>query len=132
LLRALAHDEKGAATWSDHADALKKAARVVVPALVLAEVDWFLRKQRPAMRKLVGEILDPATTYELEPVLPGDVVRALELDAAFPELEIGLVDGMVAAVAERRAIHSVLTTDRRDFTALRIGPRLERALKLVP
>jgi hypothetical protein len=35
-------------------------------------------------------------------------------------------------VAERRRIHVVLTTDRRDFGALRIGPRFDRALQLVP
>jgi len=47
-------------------------------------------------------------------------------------LELGLVDGMVAAVAERRGVYRVLTTDRRDFSALRVGPRLTRALELLP
>jgi hypothetical protein len=35
-------------------------------------------------------------------------------------------------VAERREISRVLTTDVRDFTAVRIGPRHEKALTLVP
>src|ERR1017187_8545074 len=39
---------------------------------------------------------------------------------------------MVAAIAERRQVYRVLTTDRRDFSAIRVGPRLARALELVP
>ncbi len=79
-----------------------------------------------------AELFDPATTYEFEPATPRDIVRALELDAKFRELGIGLVDGMVAAVAERRRILRVLTTDRRDFGVLRIGERFDRALVLLP
>lgn len=40
--------------------------------------------------------------------------------------------GTVAAVAERRHVYRVLTTDRRDFASLRVGPRLTRALDLLP
>jgi hypothetical protein len=50
---------------------------VIVPALILAEVDYFLRAERTAMRKLIREIVDPATTYELEPVSAADLARAL-------------------------------------------------------
>jgi len=132
LLRALARRPDGRATWPAYATVLREAAAVVVPALVLAEVDYFLRAQRAAMRRLIAELFDPATTYELEPVLPRDLVRALEIDARFHELEIGLVDGTVAAVAERRRIFRVLTTDRRDFGALRVGERYDRALALLP
>jgi hypothetical protein len=49
----------------------------VVPALVLAEVDYFLRKERVAMRRLIAEIFDPATRYEYELPVASDVVRAL-------------------------------------------------------
>ena len=67
-----------------------------MPALVLAEVDYFLREQRAAMRKLIAEIFDPKTRYEYEVPLPSDLVRALELDTTFKDLELGLVDGTVA------------------------------------
>jgi len=60
------------------------------------------------------------------------VVRALELDAEFKELNLGLVDGTVAALAERRQVCRVLTTDRRVFSAIRISLRLSRALDLLP
>lgn len=84
------------------------------------------------MRRLVAEIFDPRTRYEYELPLPSDIARALELDAKFKKLNLGLVDGTVAAVAERRRVYRVLTTDRRDFAAVRVGPNLTRALELVP
>jgi predicted nucleic acid-binding protein len=103
-----------------------------VPSLVLAEVDYFLRGHRAAMRRLVAEIFDPSTTYEYEATIPADVVRALHIDAHFADLELGLVDGIVAAIAERRRVYRVLTTDRRDFSVLRVGERYTQALTLVP
>ena len=132
LLRALARTPEGKASFPEYQAVLTSAHAVIVPGLVLAEVDYFLRDDRRAMRKLVAEIFDPATRYEFEPPLPADIVRALELDAKFAGLDLRLVDGMVAAVAERRRIYRVLTTDRRDFSAIRVGPRLERALQLLP
>ena len=132
LLRALAHTSHLQPSFPEYQAILTSASLVIVPALVLAEVDYFLRDQRAAMRKLIAEIFDPSTRYEYELPLPSDLVRALELDARFKDLHLGLVDGTVAAVAERREVYRVLTTDRRDFSALRVGPRLSRALELLP
>ncbi len=84
------------------------------------------------MRKLIREIVDPATTYELEPVSAADLARAAQLDAKFQQLQLGLVDGVVAAVAERRRINRVLTADRRDFATLRVGARHPQALMMLP
>ncbi len=132
LLRALARTPEGKASFPEYQNVLTAASAVIVPGLVLAEVDYFLRGDRKAMRKLIGEIFDPATRYEYDLPLPSDIARALELDAKFRELDLGLVDGTVAAVAERRQVYRVLTTDRRDFTAIRVGPGLTRALELLP
>jgi len=132
LLRGLAGTREGNPSFPEYERILKSARLVVVPGLVLAEVDYFLRGHREAMRKLVAEIFDPATRYEYELPLPSDIVRALEIDARFAKLNLGLVDGTVVAVAERRHIYRVLTTDRRDFAAVRVGPRLTRALELLP
>ncbi|MEX2270645.1 MAG: hypothetical protein WD690_04210 [Vicinamibacterales bacterium] len=68
----------------------------------------------------------------LESSLPIDMVRALEFDAKFSDLSLGLVDGTVAALAERRKVYRVLTTDRRDFGAIRIGQRYTQALEVLP
>jgi predicted nucleic acid-binding protein len=132
LLRALARGRDGRPTWPRFADALVSASLVVVPDLVLAEMDYFLRNERRAMRTLVADILDPKTTYELHFTTPPDLVRALHLDASFEELGLGLVDALVCAVAEQRGITRVLTTDVRDFGAVRIGARRDRALTIVP
>ncbi len=132
LLRALARTPSGQPSFPEYEEILTSAAAIIVPGLVLAEVDYFLRDERKAMRKLVAEVFDPATRYEYEVPLPTDIARALELDAKFEGLALGLVDGTVAAVAERRRVYRVLTTDRRDFGAIRVGPRLARALELLP
>ncbi len=57
---------------------------------------------------------------------------ALELDARFGELDLALTDGTVAAIAERRHVYRVLTTDRRHFSAIRVSPGLTQALQLLP
>lgn len=132
LLRALACKADGRPSFPEYERALVDASLVLVPGLVLAEVDYFLRGERLAMRKLVAEIFDPKTTYEYAPPLPSDLVRALELDAKFKELELGLVDGTVGALAERRSVYRLLTTDRRDFSTIRVGPRLSKRLVLLP
>ena len=132
LLRALARTRDLQPSFPEYQTVLTAARLVIVPALVLAEVDYFLRGRRAAMRKLIAEIFDPGTRYEYELPLSSDLVRALELDAKFKDLNLGLVDGTVAALAERREVYRVLTTDRRDFSAIRTGPRLSRALELLP
>ena len=132
LLRAIARSPGGKPAWPEFQKALVEASSIIVPALVLAEIDDFLRDERAAMRTLVAEIFDPSTTYEFEPATPADLVRALQIDARFTGLQIGLVDGCVAAVAERLRVHRVLTTDHRDFEPIRIGPRWDRRLRIVP
>lgn len=132
LLRALARKESGQPSWPEYEAALRAARAVIVPALVLVEVDYFLRAERAAMRALVADIFSPQSRYELDLPSPADFVRALHIDAKFAELKLGLVDGLVAATAERRGIYRVLTTDRRDFAPLRLGSRWNRVLTLVP
>ena len=132
LLKALARTSDNKPSFPEFQTVLTTASVVIVPALVLAEVDYFLRENRAAMRKLIAEIFDPTTRYEYEVPLPSDLVRALEFDAKFKELNLGLVDGTVAAVTERRRVYRVLTSDRRDFGTIRVGPHFSRALELVP
>ena len=83
LLRGLASTRDGKASFPEYEEILTSASVVIVPGLVLAEVDYVLRENRAAMRKLVAEIFDPATRYEYELPLPLRHCRALELDARF-------------------------------------------------
>ena len=55
---ALARGAAGEPSFPDYEAALTSASLVVVPALVLAELDDFLRDERVAMRKLIAEIFD--------------------------------------------------------------------------
>jgi uncharacterized protein len=132
LLRAIATHPDGRPAWPPFARALATASQVVVPEPVLTEVDYFLRDNRPAMRQLVGELFDPGTTLEYHHATPEDIVRAIQLDQQFHELEIGFVDDVVAAIAERLRIYRVLTIDRGDFEPLRIGERFTEKLEVVP
>jgi predicted nucleic acid-binding protein len=132
LLRAISARRDGTAQYPEFEAVLLDASRIFVPALVLAEVDYFLSRERAVMRRLVSEMFDPETTYEYVPTSPEDVARGLVLDERFAALEIGLVDGVVAAVAERMRVFRILTTDRRDFGAIRVGTRFTKALVVVP
>ena len=97
-----------------------------------AEVDYFLRRERQARRKLVAELFDPTTTYEFEAALPSDIVRALQIETKFSELELGSVDGVVVAVAERGQVYRLRPIDRGDSGVLRIGEQYNRSLALLP
>jgi hypothetical protein len=62
VLRAIATKPDGRPTWPDLERALRTASRVIVPALVLAEVATSSGGTGP--RWLVSDIFDPATAYE--------------------------------------------------------------------
>ena len=59
-----------------------------------------------------------------------DLQRAAELEQAYAELDLGLVDASVIALCERLDEPKVATLDRRDFSVVR--PRHCRALELLP
>ncbi len=120
-LYALAGDEP-------YATALKDARPAIVPGLVLAEVDWHLRKRRADMAHLLKEVTQGAYAYE--PVTLDDVARAAQVDKKFTDLEVGIVDASIVALAERLDIRRILTIDA-DFSALRMGRRWNKAFELV-
>ena len=81
--------------------AIDDARARYVPGLVLAEVDYFLRRERAAMRALIQDIRRRAFIYA--PPTEAQLSRALEVDAAYPGLHLGLVDASVVALAEELA-----------------------------
>jgi hypothetical protein len=52
-----------------------------------------------------------------------DLVRAAELDHLYADLELGLVDGVVMAVAERLGARAIATLDLRDFAPVELEGR---------
>jgi predicted nucleic acid-binding protein len=100
------------------ASAVEDAGELIVPGLVLAEVDYHLRKQRRAMHRLLQDI--EAGTYRYEPPTVADLARARVLDEKFKKVDLGLVDATIAALAERIGVVRVLTIDS-DLVAVRFG-----------
>jgi len=120
-LYALAGDEA-------YATALKAARPAIVPGLVLAEVDWHLRKRREDMARLLREVTQGAYAYE--PVTLEDVERAAQVDRKFADLGLGIVDASIVALAERLDVRRILTIDG-DFAAVRMGKRWSKGFELV-
>lgn len=103
---------------------------LIVPPLALVEIDYWCRKKGAgqALADFVSDIRNGA--YELATLSIGDLQRALELGEQYRDLDLGLVDASVIALAERLQITNVLTLDRRDFSVVR--PRHCAALTLLP
>jgi predicted nucleic acid-binding protein len=97
------------------AKARKRAESLLIPALVLCEIEHIL--EREGLESAMGPILDDilAGGYKVECPTPGDLRRAKEILADHP---VGLTDATVAALAERSG-RRVVTLDRRDFDRLR-------------
>ena len=99
--------------------AIDQARARYVPGLVLAEVDYFLRGERDAMRALIGDLRRGAFLYA--PPTEAQLSRALEIDAAYAALELGLVDASIVALAECLGVTRLATRDIRDFGAVRLA-----------
>jgi predicted nucleic acid-binding protein len=117
---------------TDHAafrEAIDQARARYVPALVLPEVDYFLRKERRAMRMFMSDVSRGAFTYA--PATPELLDRAMEIDREHATLGLGLVDASVMALAEQLGVYRVATRDVRHFAAgrLRGGRRIDLVVR---
>lgn len=103
---------------------------LVVPALVLAELDYWLRKlgELTVWQTFVDDLAKGA--YRLVQMDERDMVRAAELEAQYADLELGLVDASVIVTCERLGETKVATLDRRHFSTVR--PRHCQALAILP
>ena len=108
-------------------NAIDRARTRYVPGLVLAELDYFLRGERPAMTVFMDDLARGAFTYAA-PALD-QLARAMEIDRRYADLGLGLVDASVVALAESLGIRRLATRDIRHFAAVRL--RDGSALELV-
>jgi predicted nucleic acid-binding protein len=90
-----------------------------VPGLVLAELDYFLRDDRPAMRAFIDDVERHAFLYS--PPTDGQLARAMQIGASYPSLGLDLVDASIVALAEETGIVRIATRDVRHFSAVRLG-----------
>jgi predicted nucleic acid-binding protein len=116
----------------DRCAALVTTARedLIVPTLVLAELDYWCHK------RLGGDVwlafLDDvlAGAYRAEPPSHDDLKRCRELQETYLDLRLGVTDASVIALAERLAETKVATLDHRHFATVR--PSHADALHLLP
>jgi uncharacterized protein len=114
----------------DHAAfraAIDSARARFIPGLVLAELDYFLNEERAAMNLLVRDIQRGAFIYA--PPTDAQLGRAMAIDSEYADLELGLVDATVVALAEELELTRLATRDVRDFSAVRLADG--RAFELV-
>ena len=103
---------------------------LIVPGLVLAELDYWCHERLDASAWLVflEDLLEGA--YRLEQPGLGDLRRCGELQAQYEDLELGVVDASIVALAERLREERIATLDRRHFSVVR--PEHVEALTLLP
>jgi predicted nucleic acid-binding protein len=121
------------ASSPDHAayrDAIDASRARFVPGLVLAEVDYFLANDRPAMRALVKDVERRAFIYA--PPTDGQLARAMRIDQAYAELGLGLVDATIVALAEELGVVRIATRDVRDFSVVRLADGRPFELAVAP
>lgn len=103
---------------------------LVVPALVLAELDYWCHERLTGdvwlafLEDLVGG------AYRVEHLTQNDLERALELQRTYADLKVGVVDASVLALVERLGETKLATFDHRHFATMR--PRHADALTLLP
>ena len=123
---------------ADRDDGAHRSARAIfalpepklVPEPVIAETDYLVRKNL-GVNAEIG-FLRGVVEGSFAALSPqhADRERASELVERYRDLDIGYVDAIVVAIAERLSETRIATIDRRDFLAIR--PRHVEAFELLP
>jgi uncharacterized protein len=103
---------------------------LVVPGLVLAELDYWCRKLsiQPAWLTYMEDI--EAGVWRIEWPARADLRRARELEELYSDLGLGVVDATVMALAERMRERKIATLDHRHFATVR--PSHAESFQLLP
>ena len=98
----------------------------VLPWAILPEVDYLLTRRVGAGAALAFRADLASGAFTIAWGIPEDLARAHTLCVRYADLAIGLVDGVVAAVAERLRARAIATVDLRDFGPLMLkgSPKL--------
>lgn len=91
----------------------------IVPALVLAELDYWCARRLSADAWIIflDDVL--AGSYAVEAPSPRDLARSRELQTQYRDLGLGIVDATIIALAERLREPKVATLDHRHFGTVR-------------
>jgi uncharacterized protein len=98
----------------------------VLPWAILPEVDYLLARHVSARAQQAFMADLAAGAFSVEWGDESDLARASALCARYRNLDLGLVDAVVMATAERIGADAIATLDIRDFGAVSIegAPRL--------
>jgi uncharacterized protein len=98
----------------------------VLPWAILPEVDYLLAQHVGARAQQLFVADLASGSYRVEWGEAKDLKRAHEIDTWHKALRLGLVDGVVMAMAERLRAAAIATLDLRHFGAVSLkgGPRL--------
>lgn len=101
---------------------------LLAPVTVLPEAAYLIRTRLGTREEL--RLIESFAKREVgvEPLTDADLSRAFAMMSRYPQL--GFTDSTIVAMAERLALTTIATTDRRHFTVVR--PRHVRQFTLVP
>jgi predicted nucleic acid-binding protein len=102
--------------------------RLFIPALVVGEVCYFLEKLFGP--EIEADFLRSLADSDVRAPIAGDWLRISELVLQYADFPLGAVDASVVALAERLETDTVITLDRRHFSAIK--PRHCEFLRLLP
>lgn len=93
--------------------------RIIIPASILGEIDCLLRA-RLGIRALLQFLSDVEHgAFVIENITSGDLARCAAVIKKYSDVDLGLCDASVIAVAERLSVLRILTVDVRDFRLVR-------------
>jgi uncharacterized protein len=95
---------------------------------VITEAAWLLRSYPEAVRTLLTSF--NGRPFELIPLGETDLLAIAALLAQYKNLGIQLADASLVHLANREAIDTIFTLDRRDFTVLRLAHG--KKIRLIP
>ena len=113
------YDQRDAFHTSLRAAIEKARDLIVLPAPTLGEIDYLLRIRlgSRALLRFLEDIQEGA--FVVEAVTLADLRRCAALIGKYHDLDLGLSDASVVAVAERYGTNRILTVDQRDFRVIR-------------
>jgi uncharacterized protein len=128
LVAAVDADSKDHRTCASLLD--ERADELIVPASVVVETCWMLARLvgTSAEAELLASIADGE--LRVEQLVAADYARAGQLVTTYRDLDLGMVDASVVAIAERFGAGEIATLDRRDFSVVR--PQHVDAFGLLP
>jgi predicted nucleic acid-binding protein len=96
-----------------------EAGPLLVPVLLLAEVDYLLSSRLAPAAAIDFLRSVEAGAFTLVPFESSDLARCLEVLERYRSLGPGLADASLVAAADRIGVRRVLTLDHRHFRAIR-------------